>query len=208
LIIGIECPKEFVDIMPYTHTGFIICNKYYWIEQIDLAYYQYYGLSEKKKKIWLDNSRHIFDSTMNYVRQRHLREFEGREKLGDYLYFYPHLSHCCYLFPLHIITPSRPSRLPLPPLSRYFVKTPLTTSNLLQFHIQRLENEPHQSSFNARIRLNSVNNFLENSNEQKRDNFINIKKKKDKRELNNNFNNFNMKMKGKNFKNKFSHKYG
>ncbi|CAB4391039.1 unnamed protein product [Rhizophagus irregularis] len=221
-LIDIECPSEFVDIMPYTHTGFTICNKYYWKEQLDSAYSQYYGLSKKKKEIWLNNKKQIFDSIMNYVNKRELREIEEREKLDVYFCFYhhPHLFHTCCdlhysLLNLRIQTPtrpSRPSRSPLPPLSRFFVKkikdTPSAIPKFLQFHIQRLENVSHQSSSNASIRLNSVNNFLENSNEQKRDNFIKTKKKKDKRELNNKFNRFSMKMKGKNSKNKFAHKYG
>ncbi|GES83991.1 hypothetical protein GLOIN_2v1868709 [Rhizophagus clarus] len=224
LLIGnINCPEEFVDIMPYTHmSDFIVCRRYYWIEQIDFAYSQYYSLSKKKKKIWLDDKKIVLDSIMNYASQRELREYEERKNSWDYYPFYlllpppsPYSSHKCFEFPIRLRSPvsSRSSRPPLPPLFRVFENAPLSMSQILHYHIQRLENESHQTSFNVRTKLNSLNNFLGNRNEQERDNFMKTKKKKGKGELKNKFHNnklnkSNMKMKGKNFKNKFAYKYG
>ena len=144
---------------------------------------------------------------MKYVKQRELREVEEKEK-SDPFYFLFHFYHpyTCRRSNLCSLTPLRPP--PSPPLfSRFLVKEVVTadTLQLIRFHIQRLEDQP---TFNARASLNSANNYLENFNEQKRDNFIKTGKKKNKRELNNKFNKFNMKVERKNFKNKFSHKYG
>ncbi|GBC09502.1 hypothetical protein RclHR1_08910006 [Rhizophagus clarus] len=219
LIMKIKYPLEFVNIMPCTHTGYFLCKKYYWKEQVDLAYTQYYGLSKKKKKKnWLENKKQEFDSIMNYVRQRELRK--SREKYFQEFFLYPH-TYCdiieddiSYLYSHYLRTPLSP---PLPPLSRFFIqdatkevkkveKIEKVNNNdipqLIQLYIKRLENESQQSTFNIRKKLN---NCLENSNERKKDNFIKIKNKKDKRELNYKF---NMKMRGKDFKNKFAYIYG
>ena len=140
----------------------------------------------------------MFDSIMNYVEQRELRKFR-HFSFDDIL---ENIKLSFPPFPRRYRTPP-PSPLS-PPLSRHFA----SISQLIQFHIQRLEYESRQTTFNAKTRLNSANNYFENFNEQKRDNFIKTKKKKDERELNNKFSKFNMKIRGKDFKNKFAHKYG
>ncbi|GBC09499.1 hypothetical protein RclHR1_08910003 [Rhizophagus clarus] len=175
LLIGrIKYPEEFVDIMPYTHISSI--TRYYWRKQIDFAYSQYYSLSKKKKKIWLNDKKIVLDSIMNYAkqrRQRELREYEERKKSrNDYpFYFHP------------------PPQFPI-------VRRPLSPFFLFR-----------------RIHVPLFDNFLGNHDEQESDNFIETKKKKGKGELKNKFHNnklnkSNMKMKGKNFKNKFAYKYG
>jgi hypothetical protein len=183
-LVNVNCPKEFIDVMPYTHVGFIVCCKYYWIEQVDYAYYQYYGLSKSEKEIWLKNKKRVFNSLMNYVRERQLREY--REKSFRNWFFFPH--NCdgeSYLLD------ERPTSTPSPPLFRFF---PKDLPKLIQYHIQRLEIE------------SSLEHDNENSNDRKNDKNVNFAKtrKRDKKELLNKFNN----MKGKNFRNKFSYKYG
>ncbi|GBC09503.1 hypothetical protein RclHR1_08910007 [Rhizophagus clarus] len=217
LIMKIKCPLEFINIMPCAHVGYFFCEKYYWKEQVDLAYSQYYGLSKKRKKNWLKDKKQEFDSIMNYVRQRELRKekaryFQGHflspytywDTMDDLLYFYSQPSLSYPLFP------SLPSPPPSPPLSRFFVQSVIKevkkvekvekvnnndVTQLIEHHIKRLESESHQTTFNER----SVSDYLENSNEQRRNNFVKPKNKQDK---------FNMKMKGENFKNKFAYKYG
>lgn len=231
MIIKIKCPIEFVNIMPCTHTGYFFCKKYYWKEKVDLAYSQYYGLFRKEKKIWLDDKKQVFDSIINYVRQRELRKSEEKEKTRYYL-LSPH-AYCdiieddfSFLYSFYSRRSLSAPPPPSPPLSRFFVqnvtkevkevekveKVEKINNNdipqLIQLHIKRLENESYQSTFNVRTRLNSANNYLENSNEQKRNNFIKTKKNKNKREPNNKLNKYNMKVRRKNFKNKFAYRYG
>jgi hypothetical protein len=228
LITKIKCPSEFVNIMPCTHTGYFFCKKYYWKEQVDLAYSQYYGLSIKEKKSWLDDRKQVFNSIMNYVRQREIRKSKEKEQAGFQRYLlFPHV-YCdiieddfSYLYSYCSRPP--PSSPPAPPLFKFFVQSvdkevknvkkvekveKVNNNNdmpqLIQLHIKRLENESHQSIFN----VNSANDCLENFNEQKRNNFNKNENKKDKRELNNKFYKFNIKVKGKNVKNKFAYKYG
>ncbi|RIA99424.1 hypothetical protein C1645_857132 [Glomus cerebriforme] len=215
----INCPLEFVDVMPYTYNaGYGTCKRYYWIEQIDHAYSQYYSLSKKMKKSWLNDKKHIFVSLMEYSMKRDVL----KEKIYFFSYFYfryacRHLNyyHSSFLRPYS--PPSIPPSLLYPPLSRHLgknvnvfqlVKFPRSystlsgnlkknkpkvddISQLIQFHIKRLENELHQSIFNVGVRL--TNN-----------NLIKIQKQKSKSEF---YNKFNTK-KGKNSKNKFVHKYG
>jgi len=190
--------------MPHTHhTGFFVCIRYYWIEQIDLEYSQYYGLLKRRKKLkfWLNDKKKLFDSIMEYVGQRELREFTESQKTL-YYWFYPyypfsHPLHICRDSFLLFISPKSTPQIipppPYPPLSRFFLKD---TLQLIQYHIQRLKNETHQSTFNAKARLDSANNYLDKTKK---------KKNKRERELNNKF---NMQVKGKNFENKFAYKYG
>ncbi|GBC23130.2 hypothetical protein GLOIN_2v1868709 [Rhizophagus irregularis DAOM 181602=DAOM 197198] len=131
----INCPTEFISILPYTHVGFIVCSKYYWIEQVDLAYYHYYNLSKSKKKIWLKNRKRIFDSIMNYVKQRELREYKERSFFRNW-FFFPH--NCDMPINSSESRFSPPPLPPSPPLFRFFAND---IPQLIQYHIQRLEYE-------------------------------------------------------------------
>ncbi|UZO21587.1 uncharacterized protein OCT59_013974 [Rhizophagus irregularis] len=227
LIIKIKCPLEFVNIMPCTHTGYFFCKKYYWKEQVDLAYSQYYGLLRKEKKIWLDGKKQVFDSIINYIRRRELRKSEEKEKT-KYHFLSPH-TYCdtieddfSFLYSFYSRRSLSAPPPPSPPLSRFFVQSATKevkevekiekvekvnnndVPHLIQLHIKRLENESYQSTFD----VNSANNYLENSNEQKINNFIKTKKNKNKKKRNNKLNKYNMKVRGKNFKNKFAYRYG
>ncbi|CAG8674260.1 uncharacterized protein OCT59_013988 [Rhizophagus irregularis] len=145
----VDYPSEFVDIMP--HTTELLCDKYYWKEQVDSAYAQYNGLSKEEKKIWLDNRKQTFDSIMNYASQRELREI----KLLDY--------YCCFQ-PLDLYSPYFFSDI-FPSVYDFYPQTPQPSQPSLlspyrNFFEEEIENE---SRFNASIRQNQ--DFLENSNE-------------------------------------------
>ncbi|RIA99425.1 hypothetical protein C1645_869986 [Glomus cerebriforme] len=222
LIRASNCPLEFVNVMPFTKDTDFSCE-YNWIEQIDHAYSQYYGLSKENKKFWLDDKKHVFDSIMEYSKKRVLRE---KKSDWSFLLYFSLCSHCDFHFQLFLYRHFPPS----PPLSKYledFDDTFQSTKileipppffleqneskaedipipQLIQLHIQRLENELQQSTFNVGVSL--ANNYNENSNKPKGNNFIKTKKKKNKREFHNRFNKLNMK--GKNSKNKFAYKYG
>ena len=66
-LIEINCPREFIDIMPYNTVDY---TYKYWIEQIDLEYSQYYYLSIKKLQTWLNSKKKMFDSIMQYAEKR------------------------------------------------------------------------------------------------------------------------------------------
>ncbi|GBC04827.1 hypothetical protein RclHR1_00590013 [Rhizophagus clarus] len=192
-LMSINCPKEFIEIMPYTHVGLIVCSKYYWIEQLDFAYFQYHSLSKSEKKIWLKNKKRVFDSIMNYVKQRELREYREKSFFRNWFFF----PHNCDMLLENTRSSSSSSLPPSPPLFRFFAKD---LPQLIHYHIQRLESEPSKSTFGIKL------HDYKNSNERKRDkrvNFIKTRKMGEK-EPRNKFNRCNMK--GKNFK--FSYKYG
>ncbi|CAB4391032.1 hypothetical protein RhiirA5_394557 [Rhizophagus irregularis] len=63
-------PQEFLNTMPHTYYFY---GKYYWIEQIHIAYSQYYSLSKEDLKTWLDSKKLIFDSTMEYATKRGMK---------------------------------------------------------------------------------------------------------------------------------------
>src|SRR5581483_6916051 len=56
--------------MPYVYIKY---EKYYWIDQIELAYSQYFQCYNFKES-WLDNRKHKSDSIMKYVRRRESKE--------------------------------------------------------------------------------------------------------------------------------------
>ncbi|RIA89832.1 hypothetical protein C1645_824228 [Glomus cerebriforme] len=235
---GINCPRKFIDIIPFIHSGYIYCKRYYWKDQIVFEYSQYYGLSKKSKKFWLDNKKRMFDSIMNYAEQR---EFKTREH--GFIFFYPHSHSNCYFIRDEHYLSTRPFP-PTPPspfqLFRFLAtfqsailfqmnKNVINNYNiitnkfnervninnnvnrrvndiikdipqLIQFHIQRLETELyHQFTVNVGVKLTNVFNKKKRNN-----NSIKIQKQKIKNEF---YNRFNTK-KGKNSKNKFTHKYG
>jgi hypothetical protein len=218
LINEIKCPVEFVDVMPYSHTGYYICKRYYWKEQVEFAYLRYFGLSKIEKITWLCDKVRAVKSIMKYVRKREFGEERFFSRFRRF-FFQPH-AYCDADILLYIPFISQyppqspPPFSPFPPLFVQSVVKEVKNvekvkdiSQLIQFHIKRLKNESYQFTFNEKTKLDAVNNFLKNSSkERKRNNFIKTKKKKVKGELNNN--ELIMKMKGKNFKNKFAHKYG
>ncbi|GBB84633.1 hypothetical protein RclHR1_01120021 [Rhizophagus clarus] len=144
LITKDKYPSEFVNIMPYSYNE---PTKYYWKENVYLAYSQYNCLSENEKKIWLDNMKYIFNSIMDYVKQRKLQE-RSPSRLQPYL-FVPDLRFSSFGFEEPLL--AQPLFL-LPSPSR-----PL-----------------HRSI--GQIALIPKNNIFETSNKQKNDNFIKNKK--------------------------------
>jgi hypothetical protein len=174
--------------MLYTREYDNFLEKYYWKEQIDFAYSQYSGLSEKEKKIWLDDKKQIFYSIKRYVRQREFLKYMEKRKKRSITINPVYSTHFMY----------RPRRR---------VNREVKNGEIEK--VEKVNNDmPQLIQLQSNFKVNSANNYLENSNEQKKNNFIKTEKKKDKRESNNGFNKFNMKVKGKNYKNKFAHKYG
>ena len=173
-MIEIKCPNEFIDIMPY----YAAYHRYYWIEQIDLMYSQYHGLSRKRLQTWLDDKRKVFDSIMKYAEERNQFNLS-------------YISLCILLSP--VLTPLPSSLLlplpspPPPPLSRF-----LDISWLIQFHVRRLENEFHQSTCKQINMKANLNDFINNTKIEKRRKFYNKDNKSN--------------MKGKDFKNKYARK--
>jgi hypothetical protein len=199
-LVEINCPFEFIDVMPYSSAGYIFCEYYYWIEQIDLAYSQYYGLSETNQQSWLRDKRLTLDSIMKYVnkRKRKLR------RNGWYLRYHRLRLYSSPPNPIRFILPPLSPPItspPPPPLSRF-----LDLSQIIQFHIQRLENH----STYQQMEIVEVDSEINCHKNDKPNNFIsNAKKsKKNKRgtKIYDKCNKFNMK--GKHSKNKFAHKYG
>ncbi|GES92468.1 hypothetical protein GLOIN_2v1868710 [Rhizophagus clarus] len=192
LTLKMKYPSEFINVMPYTNYGI---GKYYWAEQIAFAYSQYNNLSKENLQSWLNDKKLVSDSLMEYAERRKLNE----EKIG-----YPPFSFdSLTIFSTSLFDRDFGDWMDRITwiYRRCWVYENCTNTNnvenaqqLVQFHIQRLENE-------ATCRCNKVNikdglrlkrNYHKNFNESKRNNYI----------KNNKFN-----MNGKYFKNKLLYRY-
>ncbi|CAB4391048.1 unnamed protein product [Rhizophagus irregularis] len=199
LTLKMKYPSEFTNIMPYTDYGI---GNYYWIEQIDLAYSQYNNLSKENLQSWLNDKKRTFDSIMEYAELRKLNE----EKLNRFPFSFdslPIFSETLFNRDFRDFSSDWIGRINQIYRSMCWVCENCTNNDienvqqLVQFHIQRLENQPTCccSQTNIKVGLQLKNNYHKNSNESKRNNYIKTRNNKSN-------------MKGKNFRKKLFYRYG
>lgn len=191
LTLKMKYPSEFINIMPYTDYGI---GNYYWIEQIDLAYSQYNNLSKENLQSWLNVKKRMFDSIMEYAELRKLNE----EKLNRFPFSFDSLP--IFSEPLF----DRYFSDLIGRINRIYESICWVCENctnndienvqqLVQFHIQRLENQPTCccSQTNIKVGLQLKNSYHKNHKNSKRNNYIKTRNKK-----------------GKNFRKKLFYRYG
>ncbi|CAB4377935.1 unnamed protein product [Rhizophagus irregularis] len=163
-IIKTKYSQEFLDIIPYRHhVGFFDNEILYWEKQIDLIYSKYCNLPKENLQSWLNDRKHIFNSIMEYSKQRISKDKADTPYVPS-LNFWP---------PISMLEP-----VELPSLS--FIP---------QF-----------------IPIRRNNTSIQSPDEPKRNQFIKSEKKKSTIKFHDNYTSSHMK--GKNFKNKFVHRYG
>ncbi|RIA99415.1 hypothetical protein C1645_811442 [Glomus cerebriforme] len=185
LTIEMKYPLELINILPYTEYKY---SKYYWIDQIYLAYNQYYGLSKENLQSWLDDKKPKFHSIMKYVAQR--KPIILCPFYPDWFSspIFPPLLNRRWCDGLYLKSRNWENRID----NNYVENIP----QLIQFQIQKLEKQStFCSQVNIKNNLHSKYSPHKHSDELKRNDFV---KTKDK---------FNMKV--KNFKkNKLVQRYG